>query len=100
MFKRELMHPEGGFYAALDADSEGEEGKFYVWNHEEVIDLLQNDATIFCDFLILKPNGNWEEKIFYREKKKKRSFVKEKNISLEELRRIVQKGKSILLEKR
>src|SRR6188474_2922041 len=43
--QRELMHPEGGFYAALDADSEGEEGKFYVWNYEEVIELLQNDAS-------------------------------------------------------
>jgi len=98
--QRELMHPEGGFYAALDADSEGEEGKFYVWNHEEVIDLLQNDASIFCDFFDIKSDGNWEEKNILWRKQKEKVFCEEKNISLEELQRIIQKGKKILLEKR
>jgi len=98
--QRELMHEEGGFYAALDADSEGEEGKFYVWNYEEVIDLLQNDASIFCDFFDIKPNDNWEEKNILWRKKKEKVFCEEKNISVEELQRIIQKGKKILLEKR
>jgi len=98
--QRELMHPEGGFYAALDADSEGEEGKFYVWDHAEVIELLKEDEVIFCDFFDIKPGGNWEGKNILQRKKKEEIFCSEKNISLEELQRIVQKGKHVLLEKR
>ena len=94
------MHPEGGFYAALDADSEGEEGKFYVWNHHEVIELLEEDAMIFCDFFDINPSGNWEGKSILQRKKKEENFCSEKNISQEELQRIIQKGKYILLEKR
>src|SRR5204862_3874799 len=52
--QRELMHNEEGFYAAIDADSEGEEGKFYVWDYEKVIELLKGDGTIFCDFFDIK----------------------------------------------
>jgi uncharacterized protein YyaL (SSP411 family) len=98
--RRELMHPEGGFYAALDADSEGEEGKFYVWGHAEVIELLKEDGTIFCDFFDIKPSGNWDEKSILQRKKKQEIFCSEKNISLEELQRIEHKGKAILFEKR
>src|SRR6187401_2781111 len=91
--QRELMHPEGGFYAALDADSEGEEGKFYVWDHAEVIELLKEDGVIFCDFFDIRPDGNWEGKNILQRKKKEEVFCREKNISLEELQRIIQKGK-------
>ena len=98
--QRELMHPEGGFYAALDADSEGEEGKFYVWKYEEVRDLLKDDGIIFSDFFDIKPGGNWEgENILWR-KKEEKIFCSEKNISEEKLQKIIHKGKKLLLEKR
>lgn len=57
---RDMTHPEGGFYSAEDADSEGEEGKFYLWTEVEVRQLLPKDEA---DFIInvfnLEPNGNW-----------------------------------------
>jgi uncharacterized protein len=59
--KREMMHPDGGFYAALDADSEGVEGKFYVWSKMEIEELLGPDAALFCDFFDVTEGGNWEE---------------------------------------
>ncbi|MFN8342559.1 MAG: thioredoxin domain-containing protein [Cyclobacteriaceae bacterium] len=58
--ERELMHPEGGFYSALDADSEGVEGKFYTWHTTEVEEILGNNAADFINFYHLKPKGNWE----------------------------------------
>ena len=73
--KRELMHPEGGFYAALDADSEGEEGKFYVWDYEETRELLKDDGIIFSDFFDIKPAGNWEGKTILWRRRTKRFFV-------------------------
>src|SRR5258706_6315797 len=50
LVERELMHSNGGFYAALDADSEGEEGKFYVWSFDEARNLLGDKADIFCEY--------------------------------------------------
>ncbi|HSC37028.1 MAG TPA: thioredoxin domain-containing protein, partial [Chitinophagaceae bacterium] len=60
--ERELLSPEGGFYAALDADSEGEEGKFYVWQKAEIDALLGEDAAVFCAYYDVSGAGNWEEK--------------------------------------
>ena len=98
--QRELMNQEGGFYAALDADSEGEEGKFYVWDYQDVRDMLQEDADIFCEFFDITAQGNWEGKNIPRRKRIEKDFCNEKNISLEKLKEILQKGKKILLEKR
>lgn len=58
--ERELSAPEGGFYAALDADSEGVEGKFYVWDQEEIEAVLQDDAQLFKYHYGVRWDGNWE----------------------------------------
>ncbi|MDX2003112.1 MAG: thioredoxin domain-containing protein [Chitinophagales bacterium] len=57
---REMTSVEGGFYAALDADSEGVEGKFYTWSYEEIKTLLGDDAKVFCNVYGIQPEGNWE----------------------------------------
>lgn len=57
---RELTSPGGGFYSSLDADSEGKEGKFYVWKKEEIQKILGKDAPLFCDYFGITERGNWE----------------------------------------
>jgi uncharacterized protein YyaL (SSP411 family) len=59
---REMTNPEGGFYSAQDADSEGIEGKFYVWDKSEIMEVLGEEAPAFCDYYDVTDAGNWEEK--------------------------------------
>jgi uncharacterized protein YyaL (SSP411 family) len=60
--QRELMSEQGGFYSSLDADSEGEEGKFYVWTRSEIERALEGkDAQRFIDHYQVSDKGNWEE---------------------------------------
>jgi uncharacterized protein YyaL (SSP411 family) len=58
--KREMLSPEGGFYATQDADSEGEEGKFFVWSKAEVDALLGDASRLFCRYYDITATGNWE----------------------------------------
>jgi uncharacterized protein len=58
--QREMMHEEFGFFSAIDADSEGVEGKFYTWTLQEVQNILQEDAELFCRFYDITEQGNWE----------------------------------------
>ncbi|MFC7080148.1 thioredoxin domain-containing protein [Halorussus caseinilyticus] len=62
--EREMTHPEGGFYSTLDAQSEGEEGKFYVWTPQEIRDAVADDtaADLFCDRFGVTESGNFEGK--------------------------------------
>jgi uncharacterized protein YyaL (SSP411 family) len=66
--EREMCSPEGGFYSAYDADSEGTEGKYYVWKKDEIDSILKKRANLFCEFFSIEENGNWEsnENILYR----------------------------------
>ncbi|QOJ27440.1 MAG: thioredoxin domain-containing protein [Ignavibacteriales bacterium] len=56
---RDLTSPEGAFLSAEDADSEGEEGKFYLWSREEILHLLKDDGPLFCDIFQIKEEGNF-----------------------------------------
>ncbi|MCZ7546181.1 MAG: thioredoxin domain-containing protein [Anaerolineae bacterium] len=59
---RDMTAPEGGFYSAEDADSEGEEGKFYLWTVDEVREALGDaDADFVIDVFSLEPGGNFRE---------------------------------------
>lgn len=64
--QNELLSDLGGFYAALDADSEGEEGKYYVWQKNELEGILGADAELFCTFFDITEQGNWEGKNILR----------------------------------
>jgi uncharacterized protein YyaL (SSP411 family) len=57
---REMTSPDGGFYSAEDADSEGVEGKFYVWTREEIEKILGDRADAFCRAYGVTADGNWE----------------------------------------
>ena len=57
---REMTGPEGGFYSALDADSEGVEGKFYVWSVDELRDVLGEDFDVAAQWLGVTDQGNFE----------------------------------------
>lgn len=58
--EKEWLHTEGYFYSAYDADSEGEEGKYYVWNEADLKDLLNEDFPLFKDYYQVNDTGYWE----------------------------------------
>lgn len=58
--KRELTSPDGAFYSSIDADSQGEEGKFYVWTSNELQNILGNDFTLIARYYSISTEGNWE----------------------------------------
>ena len=60
----EMTSPHGGFYSAQDADSEGEEGKFYVWSKQEIVNVLEDTtiSDIFCEYYGITEAGNFEGK--------------------------------------
>ncbi|HCL29600.1 MAG TPA: thioredoxin domain-containing protein [Candidatus Latescibacteria bacterium] len=59
---REMTHPQGGYCATQDADTEGEEGKFFVWTPEQVEDVVDDEKTarMFCAYYDITPQGNFE----------------------------------------
>ncbi|MEM6842341.1 MAG: thioredoxin domain-containing protein [Bacteroidota bacterium] len=69
--EQEMTSPEDAFYSSLDADSEGEEGKFYVWEKAEVERVLGEDFSLFGEYFNITEQGNWEggKNILYPEKR-------------------------------
>lgn len=94
---REMTDAQGGFYAALDADSEGVEGQFYVWQESEIYEILGKDAPIFCRFYDVSASGNWEEKNILRILKPATQFAQEEGMEVEELEQFLNTGRKALL---
>ena len=98
---RDLSHPSGGFFAAEDADSEGEEGKFYVWTSEEISSVLDRETTeLFGDFFGVTTPGNWEGRNILHRRRDVETMARERNISREDLLRVLDGARSRLLEVR
>lgn len=97
---RELHSTEGGFYAALDADSEGEEGRFYVWDKAEIDALLGADSPLFCAYYDISEKGNWEGKNILRTLKDLHSFANEQSLQPEYIAAVLESGLEQLLLQR
>ena len=99
--KREMTSTEGGFYSALDADSEGEEGKFYIWEYDEFCETLGDTAEMMADFFRVKAEGNWEKNynILYLEDDEE-AFAKKYDLSREDFSEVLKESKEKLLAKR
>jgi hypothetical protein len=99
--ENELTSPEGGFYSSLDADSEGEEGKFYVWTKEEVESVPGKEAPLLLDYFNITLPGNWEQdkNIPFR-KTTNDDLLKKYKISQQELQIKIDKSRETLLKVR
>ena len=97
---REMTGPEGGFYSATDADSEGEEGKFFVWSPAEIETVLGDESGIFSGFFGVTKSGNFEGKNILNISQKASEYSQHQGISLERLIDVVQRGKLALWAER
>ncbi|MGB1248659.1 MAG: thioredoxin domain-containing protein, partial [Chitinophagales bacterium] len=94
--ERELMSEEGGFYSSLDADSEGEEGKYYVWQAEELDSLLGENSDLLKKYWSVTEHGNWEENNILYKTKDDSTFCKKNNLDINEWNKIVEEAKQVL----
>ena len=99
--RREMTAPEGGFYSAQDADSEGVEGKFFVWSQAEVEEVLgAEDALLFSRFYDVTPRGNWEHANILNATAPEESFARSLKMEPEELATRLAEMRHRLFERR
>ena len=98
---REMTQPQGGFYATQDADSEGEEGKFFVWTEEEVHSVLgPEDGRLFCYAYDVTSSGNWEGHNILNRPKAHEQAAKVLQVSPEELETVLARCRAKLFDVR
>ena len=98
--ERELTSEEGGYFSALDADSEGVEGKFYTWSLAEIQELLKDDAVIFCKYYQIENAGNWEHTNILWVRDSPEDFARLNGLELAEVEKLIERSKKILFEAR
>lgn len=92
----EMSNKDGGYYAAIDADSEGVEGKFYVWDKPEIENILGKDAAFFNAYFDVSADGNWEHKNILRVLRPLETVAKELEINIEDAKKVIAKSKEKL----
>jgi uncharacterized protein YyaL (SSP411 family) len=98
---REMTSPDGGFYSTQDADSEGHEGKFFVWDRAEVINALgESDGELFSKYFNVTEDGNFEGKNILNVTDSLAAYARQAKLSETELNAIIERGKEKLLELR
>ncbi len=97
---REMTDPEHGFFSALDADSEGEEGKFYTWGKAEIDEILQEKAPLFCEFYGITANGNWEQKNILWVKEPLEKFALQREVAINDMVSLLETAKEQLMARR
>jgi uncharacterized protein YyaL (SSP411 family) len=99
--EKEWLSKENGFFSALDADSEGEEGKYYVWQKEELENLLGKDFEVFSDYYGINDIGYWEHDNYVLMRNENVNEILFKHqIKITELESIIGNCKTILLKER
>ncbi len=99
--RREMLDDGGGFYSSQDADSEGEEGKFFVWSPKEIEALLgEQDAKLFCRYFDVTEYGNFENHNILHVDVEAESIARLMRVSVEDLNAAIARGKQILFEAR
>jgi len=82
----------GGFYSSQDADSEGVEGKFFVWSRREIVEALGDDAAIFCDYYDVSDHGNFEGHNILHVNASLEKIAGEHGLSVEQAREMIGRG--------
>ncbi|UKN00420.1 thioredoxin domain-containing protein [Paracrocinitomix mangrovi] len=98
--KREMTTKEGAFYSALDADSEGEEGKFYVWGKDELKEIAGEDHEILKSYYNLSIAAQWEGKYILHRIKNDETVASEFDLSTDELNKKIDQINQRLLTER
>jgi hypothetical protein len=94
---RELRHPQGGFFSSQDADSEGEEGKFFVWSYQELVEVAGEPVARFLGAL---PEGNWEGGNVLWTPLPAKAAAEAAGVGVEELERALPGARAALFERR
>jgi len=94
---REMTDAGGGFYSSQDADSEGEEGKFFVWTRQEILDVLgEPEGSLFCDYFDVSERGNFEGQNILHITSSIEESAANNNLAAAELQTILDRGRQRL----
>ena len=97
---REMAHPAGGFYSTQDADSEGEEGRFFAWSIDEIREVLGDESILFEEVYGVTPRGNFEGRNVLHVAREPQAVAKANGLTPEQLESILAEARRRLFEAR